>query len=238
MNIVDKVVNCDSLIVMENLQKKCVKLLLASPPYNIGIEYDNYNDKRYWVDFIDWNRKALVQAKRIAEHVVWVIGSHNNMEFFTKLRPVLEEMKPYKVIHAPRYLYMNPVEFCIYLWDEGHSWKRIHKPPMLLQGQVPHWMPVKFGKVENLFEGHPATFPERYPAFFIESFTEPGDIVMDCFGGSGTTAVVAQSMGRHYISIDVSQEYCDIAEKRLAASKLGVPFKDYKKGNHVQEKLF
>jgi site-specific DNA-methyltransferase (adenine-specific)/site-specific DNA-methyltransferase (cytosine-N4-specific) len=63
--------------------------------------------------------------------------------------------------------------------------------------------------------GHPAVFPEYLPKFFIESMTKPGDIVLDPFMGSGTTAVVCQKLDRHFLGCDASQVYVDIALKRL-----------------------
>ena len=63
---------------------------------------------------------------------------------------------------------------------------------------------------------HPAVFPESLIADHITSWSNEGDIVYDPFIGSGTTALVARSLGRNYIGSEISQEYCQIAEKRLA----------------------
>ena len=63
---------------------------------------------------------------------------------------------------------------------------------------------------------HPAVFPESLIADHITSWSNEGDVVYDPFIGSGTTALVARSLGRNYIGSEISQEYCQIAEKRLA----------------------
>ena len=63
---------------------------------------------------------------------------------------------------------------------------------------------------------HPAPFPVELPKRCIEMFTFTGDIVLDPFLGSGTTAVAAKMSGRKYIGCDLSAEYCAIAEERLA----------------------
>jgi site-specific DNA-methyltransferase (adenine-specific) len=63
---------------------------------------------------------------------------------------------------------------------------------------------------------HPAVFPESLIADHITSWSNEGDIVYDPFIGSGTTALAARSLGRNYIGSEISQEYCQIAEKRLA----------------------
>ncbi|MHA1832449.1 MAG: DNA methyltransferase, partial [Candidatus Baldrarchaeia archaeon] len=51
----------------------------------------------------------------------------------------------------------------------------------------------------------------------IKLLTRPGDIVLDPFIGSGTTAVAAKKLGRRYIGIDINPEYCKIAEERIKA---------------------
>lgn len=69
--------------------------------------------------------------------------------------------------------------------------------------------------------GHPlahaneAPFPEDIPEFFIRSLTRPGDIVLDPFGGSGTTVAVAERLGRHGIGVDLRRSQHQIARQRL-----------------------
>jgi hypothetical protein len=68
--------------------------------------------------------------------------------------------------------------------------------------------------------GHPAAFPEQLAADHIESWSNPGDVVLDCFCGSGTTPKMAKVLSRHYIGIEISQEYISLAEKRLLATNV------------------
>ena len=63
---------------------------------------------------------------------------------------------------------------------------------------------------------HPAAFPSAMPDFFIRLFTKPGDTVLDPFCGSGTTLLAAAKLGRLYRGIDISQEYCNTAYRRIA----------------------
>ena len=63
--------------------------------------------------------------------------------------------------------------------------------------------------------GHPAVFPEQLANDHILSWSNEGDIVLDPFIGSGTTAKVAKDLGRNYIGFEISAEYCEIAEARL-----------------------
>lgn len=62
---------------------------------------------------------------------------------------------------------------------------------------------------------HPAMFPERLCSDHIISWSNPGDIVLDPFMGSGTTAVSCKKLGRNYIGFEISDKYCKIAEERI-----------------------
>ena len=63
---------------------------------------------------------------------------------------------------------------------------------------------------------HPAMFPEKLAADHIHSWSNPGDLVLDPFTCSGTTAKMALEYGRDFLGCDISQEYCDIANRRIA----------------------
>ena len=64
---------------------------------------------------------------------------------------------------------------------------------------------------------HPAIFPEKLAEDHIISWSNPGDTVLDPMCGSGTTCKMAAKNGRQYIGIDISEEYCEIARKRIAS---------------------
>ena len=70
-------------------------------------------------------------------------------------------------------------------------------------------------KGENVL-GHTAPFPEDIPEMAIRYFSGVGDVVLDPFVGSGTTAIVAAKNDRDYIGIDISEEYCELARRRVA----------------------
>lgn len=65
--------------------------------------------------------------------------------------------------------------------------------------------------------GHPAPFPVELATRVIKLYSYVNDVVLDPFAGSGTTCLAAKLLQRHYVGLDVSREYCDLAEKRLAA---------------------
>lgn len=91
-----------------------------------------------------------------------------------------------------------------------------------------HYKEMKeYGKRKNIWEygvgggkiDHPAVFPEQLVQDHILSWSNENDIVLDPFMGSGTTAKMAILNNRNYIGFEISQEYCDIAEKRIAFLK-------------------
>lgn len=81
-----------------------------------------------------------------------------------------------------------------------------------------------FGGVDNIFECgmgksegglHPAQKPIRLMKGLIELVTIPGQVVLDPFAGSGSTAVAAKELGRNYIAIDINEDYCSLIKSRL-----------------------
>jgi site-specific DNA-methyltransferase (adenine-specific) len=70
---------------------------------------------------------------------------------------------------------------------------------------------------------HSAAFPIELPKWFIKLFTQPDDLVLDPFVGSGTTAIAAIQLGRRYSGIDLSSEYVEMSRNRLADAQLRLP---------------
>jgi site-specific DNA-methyltransferase (adenine-specific) len=67
---------------------------------------------------------------------------------------------------------------------------------------------------------HPAPFPVELPKRCIEMYSFAGDVVLDPFNGSGSTCVAAKMTGRTFVGIDLSEEYCAIAQKRIDETEL------------------
>ncbi len=87
-------------------------------------------------------------------------------------------------------------------------------------------------------KGHPAAFPVELPKFFIKLLSRPGGLVLDAFGGSGTTAIAALSLQRDCILIDSSEEYCRTAYNRVLKETNSVDYEvcfDDKIGNFTEK---
>ena len=72
------------------------------------------------------------------------------------------------------------------------------------------------GTKDRIAFEHPATFPEKLAEDHILSWSNERDIILDPMAGSGTTLKMAKKNNRNYIGIEISQEYIDIINKRLA----------------------
>ena len=69
---------------------------------------------------------------------------------------------------------------------------------------------------------HPCPFPEEIPYRLMKIYSYDGDIILDPFNGSGQTTKVAYNLDRHFLGIDVKQEYIDLAQSRLVNEPLHI----------------
>jgi DNA modification methylase len=69
---------------------------------------------------------------------------------------------------------------------------------------------------------HSAAFPIGLPEWFIKLFSSPGDVILDPFMGSGTTAIAAHRLGRNYVGTELKLEYIEVAKQRLNTEKTAI----------------
>ncbi len=77
-------------------------------------------------------------------------------------------------------------------------------------------------KTERQHGRHPSQKPLEVIARIVRIATRPGDLILDCFGGSGTTGVAAQSLERQWVMIESNPEYVEVAQARLEAARADV----------------
>ena len=88
---------------------------------------------------------------------------------------------------------------------------------------ISHWLGREYAYPTNVLHlstecsnrGHSASFPISLPAWFIKLFTKEGDLVLDPFIGSGTTAVACIKLNRYYIGIEMIEKYCNLANEAI-----------------------
>lgn len=107
-------------------------------------------------------------------------------------------------------------------YDSDHrTWRPSHQAEYsVLKENWPKSV-LQFGSEHN--PPHPTQKPVALYEYLIKTYTHPGYLICDPFMGSGTTAVAARNLGRHYIGCDLSQEYVDIANQRLQTTD---PYRD------------
>jgi len=103
--------------------------------------------------------------------------------------------------------------------DKKNKWAGYKDFSGILKKPVPEYSPRNnIWKYTTSFDNtynHPAPFPEKLVIDHIISWSNKGDIVLDVFMGSGTTAKMAIVTDRNYIGFEISKEYCNIANKRI-----------------------
>jgi site-specific DNA-methyltransferase (adenine-specific) len=110
-------------------------------------------------------------------------------------------------------------------WNESEkgNFRDTHPSNIWTDITVPFWsMP------ENT--DHPTQKPEKLLAKIILASTNPGDLILDPFAGSGTTAVVAKKLGRHFVIIESDEDYCLLAAKRLELAETDISIQGFSDG--------
>ncbi len=98
---------------------------------------------------------------------------------------------------------------------DGTTTATVKRPINNLKCRGTVWDYLMAGDKNPLKRQHPAVFPDQIPTDLIQCFCPEGGVVLDPFVGSGSTAVAAKQLGRNYIGFDISQEYCELAGRRL-----------------------
>ena len=110
-------------------------------------------------------------------------------------------------------------------WEDSKKgrFRLTHPSNLWTDLTVPFWsMP------ENT--DHPTQKPEKLLAKIILASSNPGDVVLDLFSGSGTTSVAAKKLGRQYVGIEIDETYCCLAEKRLDLAATDKHIQGYESG--------
>ena len=167
---------------------------------NVGSKYFKLQNR------ITWEREKGRGAKRNwknAAEDIWFFTVSDNFTFN------LDAVKQRRRVLAPYRENGKPKD-----WSEtaNGNFRDTHPSNIWTDISVPFWsMP------ENT--DHPTQKPEKLLAKLILASTNKGDLVLDPFAGSGTSAVAAKKLNRKYIAIESDEQYCLVAEKRLARAE-------------------
>lgn len=239
---INKIINDDALAVLSKLPESSVHMGITSPPYNLGLPYDVYVDEQDYVDYRAslkkiWKEtfRVLVDGGRFALNIAPTGISdfkevHHDLVADVKsvgftLRTEILWYKQNMGRHTAWGSWASPSNpHIVPSWEYVYVF---HKNSPKLDGLKSEIdiTPEEFQTFSDGFwriqpetkrNGHPAPFPEELIYRLIKFYTFKGNVCLDMFGGTGTVALVALKTGRKYISIDISKQYSEIAEKRLA----------------------
>ena len=271
----NKIHNGDSRKLMSQMDEKSVDLIVTSPPYGVGIDYDSWDDDKhiaeYWQFTREWLREAYRVLKddgRIALNIpyeinrqdkggriyfsaeVWMIMKEIGFGFFGIVD--LEESSPHRskttawgswMSPSSPYIY-NPKECVILAYKKKHKkdvkgtpqWKGEYQmvPNEKIEGEFrkklvydekdkKDFMSLVFGQWNYFADTQQktkATFSMDIPYRAIKILSYKEDVVMDPFNGSGTTCLAAEMLGRPWIGLDISKNYCEVARERIKEYQL------------------
>lgn len=232
----------DSCEILESAQPACVDLVFADPPYNIGYVYDRYDDDRPDAEYVAWCARWMRGVHRILKpngSFYLAIGD----DFAADLRIVGREigfhLRNWIIWHYTfgqnaRTKFGRSHTHILYFTKDRRNFTfndRLLRYPSARHteyqdlrassaGRVPDdtWddIPRVCGTFKERAGFHGCQLPEALLTRIILASSNPGDVVLDPFVGSGTTAVTAKRLGRQFVGIDLSEEYVQRTRERLA----------------------
>lgn len=258
----------DCVHLLRQLDNGSVDLVFADPPFNIGYEYDQYDDQRESGDYLQWCGQWIGEIHRVlkgsgtfwlaigdeyaAELKIasqnagfhcrsWVIWyytfgvncvngfsrSHTHLFHFVKdpTNFTFNRLNPQIRVKSAREL--------VYADSRANPKGRLPDNTWIIRPQdaplsfSPNHDTWYFARVAGTFkerEGfHGCQMPEQLLARIIRTSSRPQELVLDPFGGSGTTLSVAKKLGRQWMGFELSPEYVRYVEQRLDRTRAGDP---------------
>ena len=226
----------DAEAKLREIPDNFVNLIFTSPPYNVGIEYDNYNDNQDFEVYLAKLERMFVECIRVLSeggHLVIQIGNLFKNPYIPLTDYIVMMLKD-------KANYKGEI-----IWDKGNtvkntawgSWLSANKPStrdtheyLLIfrkDGErigesditsdefIEYTKGIWRVKPETTDVGHPAPFPKELAMRVIKLYSFKHETILDPFCGSGTTCDVAKKLGRNYIGIDLSKRYSNLAFDRL-----------------------
>src|SRR5947209_5444659 len=254
----DRILQGDCLALLAELPEACVDLAFADPPFNIGYEYDVYDDRKARADYLAWTETWLAAVRRVlkpAGSFYVAIGDEYAAEIKVRLDGLgltlrnwiiwhytfgVHCQKKFTRSHAHIFYYTaDPKRFTFnadsvrvpsarqttYADRRANPKGRVPDDTWVLRpqeddrffvGEADTWYVSRVCGTFKERTGHPCQMPEGVLERIIRVATDPGDLVLDPFAGSGTTLAAAKRLGRRYLGIELSAEYAGRIRERLA----------------------
>ncbi|MBO9309798.1 MAG: site-specific DNA-methyltransferase [Chloroflexi bacterium] len=242
---IDQVINGDSLQVLAQIPDNVVDMCFADPPFNLGKKYGAYKDQRATEEYLAWCEQWLRELVRVTKPS-GSIFVHNIPKWLTHYAGILNRIAHFRhwiawdAMSAPLGKTLLPAHYGIlfyskqakgtkffevraphktcrecsaFLKDYGGKKDQMHPFGMLVSDV---WTDIHRIRHNKRRDPHPCQLPIHLLERLILMTTDEGDLVLDPFLGTGTTAIAAKRLGRHYIGIEIDPLYAQIARDKLA----------------------
>ena len=229
------IIQGDCLEVLEILPDESVNCVVTSPPYNKHSANRKCGKTDSWkqanIDYGDFKDDLpediyQEQQKAVLKELVRIIKSNGSIFYNHKVRVInhkaiipTEWLSDFNIRQVLIWDRTNCMQLAPIRWfptTEYIYWiTKTNTQPKFYKRSV-HQMEI-LRIPPKPTKDHPAPFPEELVETLIINTTDEGDIILDPYIGSGTTAVVALKQNRNYIGIEISPEYCKIAQDRIRA---------------------
>ncbi len=231
----NQIIQGDCLEVMKGISDKSIDLILTDPPYNASNFKREFKNKSYYPINEEWDKNfTLDYIKEITKKLkdngsLLLFCSHHNLpeiclelKQYIKIKQFLHWIKtnPFPSVSN---VYTFSVEYIIFSTNGKNYWGNsindnnkggyIFNKNNNIKKDTFHY-PTVSGKERTK---HKTQKPRLLIKELLETHSNKGDIVLDPFLGSGTTAVACKELGRRYIGIEISEEYCEIARRQIKA---------------------
>jgi site-specific DNA-methyltransferase (adenine-specific) len=259
MELAFNTIHCkDCIEGLNELHSQSVDLAFADPPFNIGYEYDVYDDSQDYERYLHWTRQWMAAVCQILKPTgsFWAaIGDEYAAEMKLIAQRDLELTcrswvvwyytfgvnctKKFSRSHAHLFHFVkDPKKFTFndtairvpsarqMVYADGRAKPEGRLPddtwilrPQDLDGFKPDEDTWYFPRVAGTFKEragfHGCQMPEQLLGRIIRLSSNPGDLVLDPFAGSGTTLAVAKKLGRRWIGFEISEKYAQKARDRI-----------------------
>ena len=239
----NRIIAGDSIVNLTQLPDRCVDLIFTSPPYNFGLNYTDIDDKKDWDMYWKELYQILDQCARVLKHGGRFVI--NVQPLFSEYIPTHHIISNYLTNNGLLWKAEILWEKNTYnaKYTSWGSWKSPSSPyfkytweflEVFCKGTMKHdgddaniditgdefknWTTGRWTIAPERYMGkfgHPSMFPEQLATRVLKLFSYKNDFILDPFAGAGTVPVVAKKNNRRYLGIDISRQYCDIAEKRI-----------------------
>ncbi len=243
-NLPDEYVNKFILGSAENMKElpdNSIHLMITSPPYNVTKEYDDdlslkeylrllensfketyrvlVNGGRACINVANLGRKPYIPLSDYISKIMLDIGFNMRGEIiWNKAASASPSTAWGSWLSAANPILRDIHEYILVFSKGDYKREKGDKENSMTKEQFMEWTKsIWTMNAESARRiGHPAPFPEELPNRLIKLYSFKGDIILDPFMGSGTTAVTAIKSERKFVGYDISQVYINLAEKRIS----------------------